>query len=76
MLSPSTQSIDLAAKLADYFQVASIQHYLIAGAHRREVIRHCRAGAEIVTQVVNIGSMRLNPPGIEIDLAEIYPAAL
>jgi Uma2 family endonuclease len=76
VLSPSTQSIDLAAKLADYFRVPSIQHYLIVGVRRREVIHHSRAGAEIVTRVINIGSIRLDPPGIEIDLAEIYPASM
>lgn len=74
VLSPSTQSIDLAAKLADYFRVGSIQHYLIVGVRRREVIHHSRSGAEIVTRVINIGGIRLDPPGIEIDLADIYPA--
>jgi Uma2 family endonuclease len=75
VLSPSTQSIDLAAKLADYFRVASVQHYLIIGARRREVIHHRRVGADIVTRVINIGAITLDPPGIEIDLADIYPTA-
>jgi Uma2 family endonuclease len=74
VLSPSTESIDLADKLADYFKVASIQHYLIVRARRREVIHHSRSGSEIVSRVINIGSIVLNPPGISIDLADVYPA--
>jgi Uma2 family endonuclease len=72
--SPSTQSIDVAEKLADYFRLSSIQHYLIVRARRREVIHHSRVGSEIVTRIINLGAIRLDPPGITIDLADIYPA--
>ncbi len=75
VLSPSTQSIDIAEKLADYFRVPTIQHYLIFRSRRREVIHHRRAGADIITRVINIGSIALDPPGIAIDLADIYPTA-
>jgi Uma2 family endonuclease len=74
VLSPSTQSIDLADKLADYFKVATIQHCLIVRARRHEVILHSRAGSEIISRVINIGSIVLDPPGITIDLADLYPA--
>jgi Uma2 family endonuclease len=74
VLSPSTQSIDLADKLADYFKVATIQHCLIVRARRHEVILHSRAGLEIISRVINIGSIVLDPPGITIDLADLYPA--
>ena len=73
VLSPSTGSIDLADKLADYFKVATIHHYLIVRVRRREVIHHRRSGAQIVSRVINIGSIVLDPPGIAIDLADIYP---
>ena len=73
VLSPSTEAIDLADKLADYFRVPTIQHYLIVRARRREVIHHSRAGSDIVSRVINIGSIVLDPPGIAIDLADIYP---
>ena len=72
VLSPRTQAIDTSDKLADYFRVPSIQHYLIVSARRREIIHHRRAGAEIVSRVANLGSIRLDPPGIEIEVAEIY----
>jgi Uma2 family endonuclease len=74
VLSPGTQSIDFADKLADYFRVPSIQHYLIVRARRREVIHHRRDGAVIVSSVINLGSIEMDPPGIIIDLSDIYPA--
>ena len=76
VLSPSTQSIDSSDKLADYFRVASIQHYLIVRAKRREIIHHSRSGSDIVARVVNIGKIVLHPPGIEFDLAEVYGAVV
>lgn len=75
VVSPSTEHIDLADKLADYFKVPSIQHYLIVRARLREVIHHRRVGSEIASRVVNIGNIALDPPGIAIDLADIYPPA-
>ncbi|HVC62449.1 MAG TPA: Uma2 family endonuclease [Acetobacteraceae bacterium] len=74
VLSPGTQSIDLAEKLADYFRVPSIQHYLIVRSTRREVVHHRRIGADIMTRVVNLGSIALEPPGIAIDVADFYPS--
>ena len=43
VLSPSTQENDTGAKLADYFQVASIRHNLIVHPTKRTVIHHRRA---------------------------------
>jgi Uma2 family endonuclease len=72
VLSPSTQSIDSSDKLADYFRVASIRHYLIVRSKRREIIHHARSGPDIVSRTINIGAIRLDPPGISIGLAEVY----
>ena len=72
VLSPSTQSIDSSDKLADYFRVPSIQHYLIVRAKRREIIHHARSGADIVSRAINVGAIRMDPPGISIDVAEVY----
>jgi len=74
VLSPGTQPVDLGGKFADYFKVSTIHHYLIAHAQRRQVIHHRRSGTDIVSRVINIGSLALDPPGITIDLADIYPA--
>jgi Uma2 family endonuclease len=74
VLSPSTEHIDPADKLADYFRLASVQHYLIVRVLRREVIHHRRSGEGIISRVINIGDIVLDPPGITIGLADIYPA--
>jgi Uma2 family endonuclease len=74
VLSPSTEHIDLADKLADYFRLASVQHYLIVRVLRREVIHHRRSGEGIISRVINIGDIVLDPHGITIGLADIYPA--
>ena len=75
VLSPSTQSIDSSDKLADYFRVPSIQHYLVLRTRRPEIIHYSRAGDEIVSRVVTAGAIVLDPPGISIDAGEIYAAA-
>ncbi|HVC63631.1 MAG TPA: Uma2 family endonuclease [Acetobacteraceae bacterium] len=75
VLSPSTQSIDSSDKLADYFRVPSIRHYLILRARRPEIIHHSRVGNEVVSRVVNAGVILLDPPGISIDVGEVYAAA-
>jgi Uma2 family endonuclease len=36
VLSPSTQSVDSGEKLADYFRVPSIEHYLVVRSRRQE----------------------------------------
>jgi Uma2 family endonuclease len=73
VLSPSTASTDTGAKLADYFLVPSIAHYLIVHATRRTVIHHRRmASGDIFTQIVSEGAIVMDPPGITITVEEIY----
>lgn len=72
VLSPGTQSIDTSDKLAGYFRVASIRHALIVSTRKREVVHHRRDGNQIVSRIVNIGTITLDPPGITIDIAELY----
>jgi Uma2 family endonuclease len=43
VLSPGTASTDTGGKLADYFGVSSVAHYLIVHPTRRTVTRHRRA---------------------------------
>jgi Uma2 family endonuclease len=73
VLSPSTQSVDTGEKLAGYFRVASVQHYLIVSTRRREIIHHRRDGDSIVSRIVHLGTIQLDPPGITVDIAEFYP---
>jgi Uma2 family endonuclease len=72
VLSPATQSIDTSDKLADYFRVPSVQHYLIVRARRPEIIHHWREGDALRSRVVNVGVIPLNPPGIVLKLDDVY----
>jgi Uma2 family endonuclease len=72
VLSLSAQSVDVGEKLADYFRVASIAHYLIVRTRRREVIHHRRVAEGFETRVVSLGVILLDPPGIGLDPASVY----
>ena len=73
VLSPSTRHIDLSAKLVDYFRLSSVAHYLIVDPERPRIIHHARAtGDTILTRIVSEGMIRLDPPGIELTMADIY----
>ena len=72
VLSPSTRSTDAGAKLADYFRVPSVQHYLMVDTRRREIVHHRRAGDRIETRIVNAGRIALDPPGIAITVEDVY----
>jgi Uma2 family endonuclease len=75
VLSPSTRHIDASAKLAGYFRIASIKHYLILDSDKRLVVHHARGeGSAIATRIVVEGALRLDPPGIELAVAEMFEA--
>ena len=72
VLSPSTRARDAGAKLADYFRLPSVRHYLIVRTEDRAIIHHARGeDGAIATSIVREGSIRLDPPGIT--LAELFP---
>jgi Uma2 family endonuclease len=73
VLSPSTGRFDATIKLAGYFKVASVAHYLIVDPGEPLVVHHARAqDGNILTRIVTKGAITLDPPGIEIALADIY----
>jgi Uma2 family endonuclease len=75
VLSPSTRHVDLSAKLAGYFRVPSVAHYLIVDPKQPLVIHHARQiGDTLLTRVVREGAIALDPPGLEIAIADIYGA--
>jgi Uma2 family endonuclease len=74
VLSPSTKKRDRTDKLAGYFKVPSIVHYLLFDPATEEIAWHRRAGGAIQPPlVVREGSLTLDPPGIELAVAEIFP---
>ncbi len=73
VLSPSTQSVDTGAKLADYLSLPSVRHYLTVRADRRAVVHHRRAeDGTISTRLAADGPIMLDPPGIQIEVGDFY----
>ena len=73
VLSPSSQHIDASFKLAGYFRLPSIAHYLIVDPDRPSVIHHARWSDDtILTRIVRDGVITLDPPGLELALADVY----
>jgi len=76
VLSTTTRHIDATVKLAGYFRLPSVMHYLIVDPDKPLVLHHARnADGTILTRIVNDGVIALDPPGIEIAVADIYAAA-
>jgi Uma2 family endonuclease len=74
VLSPSTMATDTGGKLADYFQVPSVAHYLIVHPAKRSVIHHRRAASgSIATTILSSGAIPLDPSGITVMVDEFYP---
>jgi Uma2 family endonuclease len=75
MLSPSTRRIDASAKLAGYFRVPSVAHYLIVDPSKPLVLHHARgSGDAILTHIVTQGTIDLDPPALTVALTDIYAA--
>ena len=73
VLSPSTRARDAGAKLADYFRLSSVRHYLILRTDTRQAIHHARgADGVITTAILTEGELRLDPPGIAIALEAVF----
>ena len=66
VLSPSTGRYDRHDKLAGYFALPSLVHYLIINIDRRMMIHHARNGSEIATRILGSGPLRLDPPGLDL----------
>jgi Uma2 family endonuclease len=73
VLSPSTRRIDATKKLAGYFSLPSVHHYLIADPDGPPLIHHQRQGdGSILTRLISEGTLRFDPPGFEIPAAQLF----
>ncbi len=72
VLSPGTASTDTGGKLAGYFRVPSVAHYLIVHPTKRIVTHHRRNGGGIETLVLLGGPIAMDPPGLVITVEELY----
>ena len=72
VLSPSSRARDAGAKLADYFRLPSVRHYLIVRTEDRTIIHHARGDdGTIATRIVRDAPILLDPPGVT--LADCFP---
>jgi Uma2 family endonuclease len=70
VLSPSTRGIDTTVKLAGYFRVPSLKHYLVVDLERQHVVHYRKQTDGTVTvAVMTEGEFTLDPPGISIATA-------
>jgi Uma2 family endonuclease len=75
VVSPNSRRIDTGRKLTAYFRVPSIQHYLLLVTDQRAVVHHARAGSDIATRIIHAGAIALDPPGITIQVEDLFPPA-
>jgi Uma2 family endonuclease len=70
LLSPSTRGIDTTVKLAGYFRVPGLRHYLIVDLGRRHVVHYRKQPDGTVTvAVITEGGIVFDPPGIAVAVA-------
>jgi Uma2 family endonuclease len=73
VISPSSGSIDTGVKLEGYFSLPSVRHYLVINPRSRVVAHHRRddEGA-IGVRLLRDGILALDPPGIEVAVADLF----
>ena len=71
VLSPSTGNLDKTIKLADYFRVPSLTHYIIIDLGRRHILHYYRRPDEIAVAIVKDGEIVFDLPGISVAAAEL-----
>jgi Uma2 family endonuclease len=73
VLSPNTAARDHGAKLTGYFSLPSLVHYLILDPERRVLIHHKRGQGDLIeTRIFTEGLLRLDPPGLEASVGEMF----
>jgi Uma2 family endonuclease len=73
VLSPTSVHMDTSAKLIGYFKLPSVQHYLVIDPEGRSVTHHSRgADDQLSSQTLSAGRPRLDPPEIEVEVAELF----
>jgi len=67
--------VDASDKLLGYFGNPHIAHYVLVSTKRRHAIHHRRAEGQAVLMMPYLaGSIRLDPPGLTLDLDALFAA--
>ncbi len=70
VVSPSSRGVDRGVKLAGYFLLPSVRHYLIVDTDKRVIIHNHRSEeGRIEVRIVHGG---LDPPGLTIEVQDIF----
>ena len=73
ILSPTSAAFDHGAKLEGYFSLPSLAHCLLVDPDRRVLILHSRGREGVIeTRILREGEVRLDPPGLAFDVAELF----
>ncbi len=77
VLSASTRDRDFTIKLAGYASLKSVAHYLLVDTERHLIVHHHRAVGEpeFRTSIARGGTLRLDPPGLDLDIGTVYAAS-
>jgi Uma2 family endonuclease len=75
VLSPSSRARDAGAKLADYFRIATVRHYLIVDIAGRTVIHHARVADDGIRTAIlrGSGTLALDALGIAVEIGSFFP---
>jgi Uma2 family endonuclease len=73
VLSPTTRKKDMGDKRHGYFALPSLHHYLVVDPDRPLLIHHQRGSGPkpLPPQIVKGPRLRLDPPGLDVDLTEV-----
>jgi Uma2 family endonuclease len=73
VVSPASRGIDAGVKLAGYFTLPSVRHYLIVDTERRSVIHHRRGeDGAIGVRVLHDGPLTLDPLGLVVETRDVF----
>jgi Uma2 family endonuclease len=73
VLSPATRDIDKTVKLADYFRVPGLSHYLIVDLSRRHIVHYRRQPDGVVTvAILKGGDAAFETPGISVAVTSFF----
>ncbi|MGJ0391760.1 MAG: Uma2 family endonuclease [Methylocystis sp.] len=75
VISPTSGRNDNTRKLAGYFALPSIRHYLVIDPDDPLVVHHeRREDGEVVSHILREGRVILDPPGLSFELSDLYGA--
>ncbi len=73
VVSPGSVSKDESQKLAEYFRIPSVMHYLIVWPSERMCYHHKRlSDGKVLTTIVRSGKIEFDPPGISISFKDVF----